>query len=173
MEKKIYLIAAMSDNRVIGRENRLPWHYSADLKKFKELTIHHTIIMGRRTFDSIGKPLPNRFNYVLTHFPGKKGETDHLKFFSSLKNAVNKAETDKVFIIGGGSLFRQVLSTGARPGGIKLTGIYLTQIHEEVEGDAFFPKIPESFKKMGEPEILQGKNPKIDFIYLENTELRI
>jgi len=161
-EKKIYLIAAMSDNRVIGVENRLPWHFSADLKKFKGLTTGNTVIMGRKTFESLGgKPLPNRENIVLTKFPGTAEKSTDIKFSESLQDAIQASTKEKIFIIGGQSIYEQALHD------LPVSGIYLTQIHQKFSGDVHFPKIPDSFKEKGKPEILH-ENPRIEFIYLEN-----
>lgn len=162
MDKKIFLIAAVSDNGVIGIEKRLPWHFSIDLKKFKEVTSQNTVIMGRNTFESIGKALPNRENILLTSTPSKFENIPNLECASSLAEAIQKAEHEKVFIIGGESVYREALNKNL------VSGIYLTQIHETYEGDAHFPKIPEFFKETGPREIL-SENPRIDFVYLENT----
>ena len=164
MEKEIYLVAAVSNNGVIGIENRLPWHFSADLKKFKELTMGSTVIMGRRTFESIGKPLPNRENFVLTGTPSQYQGSGSPKFFSSLRNAVDAAPTEKVFIMGGESVYKEALKMK------EISGIYLTRISKDFPGDVHFPKIPSTFKQV-KSETLQD-NPKIEFIYLENEGLQ-
>jgi len=145
----------MSDGRVIGKANLLPWHFSTDLKNFKALTIASTVIMGRKTFESIGKPLPGRENFVLTHSTRKS--EGHLKFFSSLDEALRSVATEKVFVIGGAEVFAETLA--------RLDGIYLTRIHQKYEGDTFYPEIPSRFVEK-EKKILQ-ENPKIEFIYLE------
>lgn len=163
-EKKIYLIAAMSDNRVIGIENRLPWHFSVDLKKFKQMTTGNTVVMGRHTFESMGhKPLPNRENIVLTQFPQETQESSDLKFSSSLQEAVERSTNEKIFIIGGQSVYERAIHD------LPISGIYLSKIYQLVPGDAYFPEIPPSFKQTSS-EILQ-ENPKIEFIYLENQTI--
>lgn len=154
---KLYHIVAMSEGRVIGKDNHLPWHFSADLKNFKQLTMGHTVLMGRKTFESIGKPLPGRENFVLTHSPKEEGERLH--FFHSLEEALSHVKTEKAFIIGGGRLFQQTMN--------RIDGIFLTRIHAAYEGDTFYPPTPDFFKEK-EKKLLQ-ENPKIEFIYLENT----
>lgn len=156
---KLYHIVAMAENRVMGREGRLPWHFSVDLKKFKELTLGSTVIMGRRTFESIGKVLPGRTNFVLTHRPGR--DQEGLRFFNSLETALREVTTEKAFIIGGESLYRETMD--------RVEGIWLTQIHQDYEGDAYYPEIPSSFKEI-KKEILQREGPRIELIYLEKTK---
>ena len=147
----LYHIVAMARNRVIGKNNKLPWHFSADLKRFKELTLGQTVLMGRKTFESIGKPLPGRANFVLSR--SAKGAP----YFPSFKDALKKVETQKCFVIGGAEIYRQTLE--------KIDGIYLTFIHQDYEGDAFYPEIPPRFKEKSR-ELLQ-ENPKIEIICYE------
>jgi dihydrofolate reductase len=120
---RISLIAALSRNRVIGLENRLPWRLPEDLKRFKELTMGHPVLMGRKTAESIGKPLPGRLNLVVS------------RTGLSLKEAIDRAResgTDELFVIGGEQIYRQTLPLADR--------LYLTLVDSEVEGDAFFPE---------------------------------
>lgn len=122
----------MAENRVIGRDNGLPWHLPADFKRFKTLTTGHTLIMGRKTFDSIGKALPGRRTIVMTRAPDwqKAG----IEVFHDLESAIRAAETDpEVFIAGGADIYRQALPLANR--------IYLTVVHTQLAGDAFFPEI--------------------------------
>ena len=156
---KLYHIVAVATNRVIGLEGRLPWHFSSDLKKFKELTMGSTVIMGRRTFESIGRVLPGRTNFVLTRREVRGQENP--KFFTSLDEALRRVTTAKAFVIGGESLYRETMN--------RIDGIWLTRIHEDYKGDAYYPEIPASFKEV-KKEILQKENPKIELIYLENTK---
>lgn len=131
-EPQIILIAAMAENNVIGRDNTLPWHLPADLKHFKQRTTGHAIIMGRKTFDSIKKPLPNRTNIVITRqpdwsFPGVI--TTH-----SIKEAIAAAgDETEVYIVGGSEIYKQALPLANQ--------LSLTFIHESYEGDAYFPEI--------------------------------
>lgn len=124
------LIVAMTDDGVIGRNNTLPWRLPEDLKRFKDLTMGHAIIMGRKTFDSIGKPLPGRTNIVVSRNPALK--IDGAVVTASLGEAVRQADAD-AFVIGGAELFRQAWPLADR--------LYLTLIHEKIEGDVFFPEI--------------------------------
>lgn len=131
---KISAIAAMSENRVIGDDNQLPWHLPADLKHFKTLTTNHPILMGRKTYESIGRPLPNRSNIIITrnhafHAPG-------CIVVRSIEEAIEHAtsnHSDEIFIIGGAEVYKQLLPNIER--------IYLTIVHEIFEGDAFFPEL--------------------------------
>jgi len=125
----------MSENRVIGRNNALPWHLPADMKFFKTITMGHTVIMGRKTFDTMGKPLPGRRNIVVTRDPSWR--SDGVEVAAGLASAIELTEGEtEVFIAGGGEIFRQALDHAGR--------IYLTVVHTEVTGDAYFPAIDPS-----------------------------
>lgn len=129
----ISLIVAMDEKRGIGIDNRLPWRLSADLKRFKRLTMGHHLIMGRKTYDSIGRPLPGRHMIVLTR--NTQLELDEIEIARSLPQAIQLAQSrgdDEIFIAGGAEVFRQSLTLADR--------IYLTQVHAEVECDVFFPE---------------------------------
>lgn len=127
----ISLIAAMGRNRVIGKDNALPWKLPADMKRFREVTTGHAIIMGRATFESIGKALPNRLNIVMTRDMNYTAEG--CRIVHSVEEALQAAEgNDEVMVIGGTSLFTQFLSLATR--------IYLTVIDHDFEGDALFPE---------------------------------
>ncbi|WP_243372489.1 dihydrofolate reductase [Geotalea sp. SG265] len=135
----ISLIAAMAENRVIGSHNALPWDLPADRKRFKALTLGHPVIMGRKTYESIGRPLPGRKNIVVTGQRGYRAEGCLIAH--SLAEAIDLAgDGDEAFICGGGDLYRQALPLADR--------IYLTVIHRDYEGDVFFPQIPEAFAKV-------------------------
>jgi dihydrofolate reductase len=122
----------MSENRVIGRNNALPWHLPADMKFFKTLTMGHTVIMGRKTFDTMGKPLPGRRNVVVTRDPSWRREG--VEVAAGLDRAVELASGEtEVFVAGGAEIYRQALECAAR--------IYLTVVHTEIAGDAYFPAI--------------------------------
>lgn len=168
MDKKIYLVVAMSNNGVIGKGNRLPWHFSADLKEFKKLTYGHTVIMGRHTFESLGsKPLPGRKNFVLSRsYRGPLEE--NVRFFTSLEEAIQAGGGEKIFIIGGAEVYRQAFKLDG------VDGIYLTKIDRFYEGDVYFPEIPPFFKEKKEARIiLQEDHPKIERVFLENTRRAI
>jgi dihydrofolate reductase len=126
------LIAAVSKNNIIGGDNKLLWHLPADLAHFKKITSGHTIIMGRKTFESIGRPLPNRRNIVITR--KEFFEAPGCEIMSSLQEAVDSCLKEKeVFIIGGGEIFIQVLPAADK--------IYLTRIYKDFEGDVKFPEL--------------------------------
>ncbi len=130
---KLSAIVAMSENRVIGRHNQLPWHLPADLKHFKTLTSGHTIIMGRKTHEAIGRPLPQRTNIVITTNPHYNA--NGCIVVHSLEEALNHhahAEEKEIFIIGGEQIYRQALKHVQR--------LYLTIVHHDIDGDAFFPE---------------------------------
>ncbi|MBI3615427.1 MAG: dihydrofolate reductase [Candidatus Omnitrophica bacterium] len=122
----ISLVVAVSQNGVIGKNNRLPWKLPADLKRFKQLTMNHPILMGRKTFESIGKPLPGRTNIVITH--QKDFACCGCLTASSIEKGLQLCENaDEVFVIGGASIYEQSLPLADR--------IYLTRIHQDFEGD--------------------------------------
>ncbi|MFQ6370790.1 type 3 dihydrofolate reductase [Shewanella sp. YIC-542] len=128
---QIALIAAMANNRVIGKDNNMPWHLPEDLRHFKQVTMGKPVVMGRRTFQSIGRPLPGRQNIVITReaqlqFAG-------VTMASSLSDAVAKADTcDELMIIGGGQLYQEALPLADK--------LYLTHIELDVAGDTWFPQ---------------------------------
>ncbi len=152
----IFHVVAMARNRTIGKDNKLPWHFSADLKHFKALTTGSTVIMGRKTYDSIGKPLPNRENFVLSR-KQSGSPAPHLHFFNSIETAIKNVQTEKAFIIGGAELYKQTMDL--------VDGIYLTRIDADYAGDAFYPEIPERFEEV-EIEKLQD-DPKIEVVFYE------
>ncbi len=129
----ISLIAAMDNNNVIGYENDMPWNLPNDLKHFKEVTSHHTVIMGRKTYQSIGRPLPNRKNVILSR-SGFQTDDD-VEVISSIEEIQKRAETEEVFVIGGGTIYEQVLPYADR--------LYITRIDAEFKGDTYFPKFNE------------------------------
>ena len=136
---KITIVVAIAQNKAIGKNNQLLWHLPADLKHFKEITSGHTIIMGRKTYDSIGKPLPNRRSIVITRqalqLPG-------CEVVPSLNAALALCQNEtELYIIGGAQIYKEALP---------LTDvIYLTEIHQNFEADTFFPEIcPEEWEEI-------------------------
>lgn len=130
------LLVAMSSNRVIGNNNQLPWHLPEDLKRFKALTMGHSIIMGRKTHESIGKILPGRTNIIISR--KKNYAIPNAIVVDSIQDALTagrEANTseNEIFVIGGEEIFRQMLPMSQR--------IYLTEIQQAFEGDTFFPKL--------------------------------
>ena len=127
---KVSLIAAMANNRVIGKDNDMPWHMPADLLHFKKVTMGKPVVMGRRTFESIGRPLPGRENIVITG--NADWQHDGVSVVSSPRAALDKlAEYDEVMIIGGGKIYEHFLS--------QADCLYLTFIDSDIEGDTQFP----------------------------------
>jgi len=129
----ISLIWAMDDNRVIGHNNALPWHIPEDLKFFKKVTMGKPIAMGRKTWDSIGRPLPGRENIVITR--NQSFTCDSCTVLNSVDALVenSKVKMDEIFVIGGEEIFKLVLPFANR--------LYITRIHAEFEGDTYFPPL--------------------------------
>lgn len=153
----ISVIVAMSENRVIGRDNKLPWKLSEDLKRFKRLTMGHHLIMGRKTFQAIGRPLPGRIMLVVSRNPALS--FDGVEVFPSFDQALGVAMAGgdlEVFVAGGGDVFAQALPIADR--------IYLTLIHRAFEGDTFFPEFRADEWRLLEPEERQ-KDPKSGLEY--------
>jgi len=131
---KITIIVARSTQGVIGRDNELPWRLPADLKHFKNTTLGHPIIMGRNTWESLGRPLPDRRNIVISRTPGFSAED--AETFSSLEDALSACETfDQVFIIGGAQVYEQAIEFADE--------MIITEVQIDVVGDAHFPEFEE------------------------------
>jgi dihydrofolate reductase len=132
-------IAAMSENRVIGYRNQIPWHLPEDFRWFKKMTTGNIVVMGRKTFESIGRPLPNRTTWVLSRsgfcHPG-------VRTVRSLAEMNDAGESREIFICGGAELYREAL-----PG---CTDLYLTRVKRVVEGDTFFPPFEDRFELVTE-----------------------
>lgn len=154
--KHFKAIAAMSENRVIGAGNKIPWHLPKDFKWFKKMTTGNVIVMGRKTFESIGKPLPNRETIVLT-----RGQWQHpgVKTVSDLSQIDPAKEAREVFICGGAQVYEQTLPF--------CSDLYLTLVKRVVEGDAFFPKFEDQFEPVA--DILDCAEFKI--IHYRNRKL--
>lgn len=144
----ITTIAAKAENNIIGNNNELIWHLPNDLKRFKQLTSGHPVIMGRKTFESIGKPLPNRTNIVITR--NHDWFSEGIVIVNSLEEAIEKAkETDHdVFIIGGGNIYNQALWMSDT--------LEITEVHHEFDGDTHFPEIDSNEWK----EVYRERFPK-------------
>jgi len=159
---EIVLVVAMSENRVIGRDGDLPWKISADLKHFKAVTMGHPIIMGRKTWDSIGRPLPGRENIVITRNPDF--EADGVVRAPSAEEALNRcrdAGADKAMIIGGGQIYADVMDIADT--------IELTEVHEVVDGDTVFPEISSEVWREVARELHPpvGSRPGFSFVTLK------
>ena len=130
MKPRISLIVAMAKNRVIGINNTLPWHLPADLKRFKTLTMGHHIVMGRKTYDSIGKPLPGRTSVIITR--NRELKIDGCVMSDSLPEAITACGSDaEIFIVGGAEIFEQALPLADT--------LYVTEIQQDITGDTHFP----------------------------------
>lgn len=130
---RLSIIAALSSNNVIGKDNDLPWRQSTDLKRLKALTMGHHMLMGRKTWESVGRPLPGRTIVVITRDPGYKPEG--VQVVHTLEDAIRMAQDAgdaEPFIAGGAQIFEHAIHRADR--------MYLTRIHAEVEGDTFFPE---------------------------------
>lgn len=158
---KVSIIAAIGENRELGKGNKLLWHISEDLKRFKFLTQGRTIIMGRKTYESIGKPLPQRTNIVITRNVQSFNRlyTGAL-FVSSMNEALNRAkevEKEEIFIIGGGQIYQEAIKYASK--------LYLTLIKGSYEADTFFPNYS-MFTKIVKKEEREEKGQKFTFIEL-------
>jgi dihydrofolate reductase len=131
----------MDENSGIGKDSRIPWHLPSDLKRFKSLTMGHLLVMGRKTYEAIGKPLPGRVMVIITR--RKKYDLDTCLVVNSLEAAINLAlnnHEDELFIIGGGEIFSQAIGLADK--------IYLTSVHTRMDADVFFPKIDGSIWRL-------------------------
>lgn len=136
---RLSLIVAMDRNRVIGRDNRLPWHISEDLMRFKALTLGHPILMGRKTFESIGRVLPGRLNIVVTRQRDYRAP-DGVRVTHSITEALSAAAgAGEVFVIGGRELYEYALRAAQR--------LHVTEVHGDFAGDTRFPEIDSSWRE--------------------------
>jgi dihydrofolate reductase len=132
LSRTISIIVALSENNVVGVKNQLPWKLSADLKRVKALTMGHHIIMGRKTYESIGKPLPGRTNVIITR--NKDFKAEGCVIARSLEHALEISKDDsEVFIFGGGEIFRDAMNLASK--------IYMTRVHTSIKGDTHFPEV--------------------------------
>jgi dihydrofolate reductase len=157
----IKIIVAISKNRVIGDSNKLIWHLPSDLKRFKEITTGHPIVMGRKTYQSIGRPLPNRRNIIVTR--DEEFEVEGCEVVNSIEEALLLTNSD-CFIIGGGEIYKQSLNLAEQ--------IYMTQIDEEFEGDTTFPELDRSWYVSKKEDFSSDeKNPyNYSFTFYERFE---
>ncbi|RJR15063.1 dihydrofolate reductase [Candidatus Microgenomates bacterium] len=174
---KISLIAAISQNRVIGNENKLLWHIPQDLQRFRALTSGHPVIMGRKTYESIGRPLPNRTNIIVTrdrNFAANKCLIAHsleeaieiaqkhlsdFEEFQKVKNSVPSSGVDpnEIFVIGGGQIYQEAIKFAHK--------LYLTIVHQDFSGDAIFPEYSK-FKQEAYKYETKAENLSYTFIDL-------
>ena len=150
----ISLIAALAKNRVIGSKNKIPWYLPADLRHFKQLTMGHTVIMGRKTFESLGKPLPGRTNIVITH--DKNFPAPGSIVVNSFEEALEKSQGEKVFVMGGEQIYKLAMPYAKK--------LYLTFLDTELEGDVFFPEFKENDWRLISAEVHE-RDPKNQYNY--------
>lgn len=160
---RIALIVAVATNGVIGKDGRLPWHLSEDLKRFKALTMGHHLVMGRKTWESIGRALPGRTSVVITRRLGYQaaGAIVVRSMTEALQQCVGDPE---VFVIGGGEIYREAMPLADR--------IYLTEVHAEVQGDTSFPSLePGKWREVSREQVRGSGTETIDydFVTLEKS----
>ncbi len=155
----ITIIAAVAKNNALGKDNQLIWHLPADLKRFKKVTLGHHIIMGRKTFESLGKPLPNRTTIIITRNTNYIAEGCIV--VNSLEEAINTAKADKnPFILGGAEIYKQALEIA--------DVLDLTLVHYEFEADAFFPKIDfNHWKEVSREDFKANDKNKYDYSFVK------
>lgn len=155
------IVAVAGKKKVIGKKGALPWYIPVELKRFKEITMGHPIIMGRKTHESIGKSLPGRTNIIVTHDPQYQSAgciVTH-SLGEAIKEAENKESADEIFIIGGGEIYKQAMPM--------VDKLYLTYVDKEIEGDVFFPDYSEFRKITFESDWQEHEGIKYKFLELE------
>ncbi|GAL13962.1 dihydrofolate reductase [Vibrio astriarenae] len=159
----ISMIAAMADDRIIGKDNQMPWHLPADFAWFKRCTLGKPIVMGRKTYDSIGRPLPGRLNIVITR--DTELQIEGVTVVQSVEQAIEVAgDVEELMIIGGGSIYQACLPMASR--------LYLTFIKADVDGDTRFPQWDDGFKRVSQESYsADEKNAyDMDFVVLEKAQ---
>ena len=154
------IIVAKAKNNIIGKNNELVWHLPEDLKHFKNLTTGHTIIMGRKTFESLEKVLPNRKHVIFSQNPDFKVKDENVEVVHSLLQIQDLIEgEEEAFVIGGAMIYNFLMPYVKK--------MYVTQINEEFDGDAFFPKIYEKvWKKTSEEKGIKNEENKLDYEFI-------
>lgn len=154
------IIVAKAKNNIIGKNNELVWHLPEDLKHFKNLTTGHTIIMGRKTFESLAKVLPNRKHVIFSQNPDFKVKDENVEVVHSLLQIQDLIEgEEEAFVIGGAMIYNFLMPYVKK--------MYVTQINEEFDGDAFFPKIDEKvWKKTSEEKGIKNEENKLDYEFI-------
>lgn len=160
---RLSLIVAMDRNRVIGKDNRLPWHISEDLKRFKALTMGHPIVMGRKTFESIGRVLPGRLNIVVTRQRGYQAPEGVRVVHSMAEALAAAAGADEVFVIGGRQLYEYAMAMAQR--------LHVTEVRANFEGDTHFPVIGPQWREVSrEHRAVAGAGYSgYDFVVYDNV----
>lgn len=160
------IVVAKAQNNIIGKDNKLLWHISEDLKRFKDLTTGHTIIMGRKTFESLGRILPNRKHIVFTQNPDFKVNDENVKIVHSMLEIQEYIENkEENFVIGGAMIYNLLMPYANK--------MYITEIHKDFEGDTVFPKInldiwEEVSREKGED--IEQNNLEYDFVVYERKK---
>lgn len=154
------IIVAKAKNNIIGKNNSLVWHLPEDLKHFRKLTTGHTIIMGRKTFESLGRVLPDRKHIIFSQNPDFKVNDENVEVVHSLLQIQDLIEgEEEAFVIGGAMIYNFLMPYVKK--------MYVTQINEEFEGDAFFPKIDEKvWKKTSEEKGIKDEENKLDYEFI-------
>nr|WP_304219848.1 dihydrofolate reductase [Fredinandcohnia onubensis] len=155
----ISLLVAMDKNQLIGKDNDLPWRLPADLAYFKRVTMGHPIIMGRKTYDSIGRPLPGRENIIVTR--DTSYEAEGCKVIHSIEEIVkmNEQTDQELFVIGGAEIFKEILPHSDR--------LYITEINEEFKGDTYFPAFDKvEWKVISEEKGIKNEKNPYDYTFL-------
>lgn len=154
------IIVAKAKNNVIGKNNELIWKLPEDLKRFKQLTTGHTIIMGRKTFESLGRVLPNRKHIIFSQNPDFKVNDENVEIVHSMLQIQEYIESEEEhFVIGGAMIYNLLMPY--------VTKMYVTQIDKEFEGDAFFPRIDENIWKVIEKsEMMEDENSHLKYEYI-------
>lgn len=155
----ISLVVAVAENGVIGKDNQLLWKLSADLKRFKQITTNHFILLGRKTFDSIGKPLPNRTSLIISR--NYTCDFENCFVFPTINDAIvyaAKQNQNDIFVIGGGEIYKQTLPLA--------NTIYLTLVHTEIEGDTFFEYDDSSWKVEHTEFVPKDEKNEFDSTYI-------
>jgi dihydrofolate reductase len=153
----ITIIAAASENNALGKDNGLVWHLPDDFKRFKELTSGNYILMGRKTYESFPKPLPNRKHLIITRQDNYQ-VPENCFVFDSISSALQSVDNADVWIIGGGEIYKQSMEIADR--------IELTRVHSEFEADTFFPEIGDEWELVKEEYHTADERHKYDFTYL-------
>ena len=154
------IVVAKAKNNIIGKENKIIWNLPEDLKHFKNLTTGHTIIMGRKTFESLGKILPNRKHIIFSQNPDFKVKDENVEVVHSLLQIQELIEgNEEAFVIGGAMIYNFLMPYVKK--------MYVTEIGEEFEGDAFFPKISgETWKEVSREKGIKDENNNIDYEFV-------
>ena len=156
----VTIIAAIANNNALGKDNDLIWHLPADLKRFKKVTSGHHILMGRNTFESIGKPLPNRTTVIITR--NKNYKQEGCIVVDSIEKAIDVAKNDEqIFIIGGAQIYKQTIASNL------VDQLDITQVHHSFDADVYFPEIDSDiWKEVAREEFKANEKNKYDFSFI-------